>query len=282
MKTAGPADDGIPPEIENGEIEARINLPVLAVPECGQCRNCTATTKARKLCEKRLEVRKKLVAMETSKIYAESKGKKGKKRKLERERTKQFPNPKKPKVAPAPKKKIPKMMKTANGQVKPRVTSQGNKRMAIPDDVFPEFCRRIGAQGTGERMKLITQFAEEHPTVSVRQVTLKLGEITTKEMPACVKPSDKKTGRAFMFYLRPRFYKYLPPDERPEGWEKYAEMDEKAWQSEQEDRKRKRGLADKADSVGESASHFSPSVADDDGDETEDEGEPVNKKLRIE
>lgn len=282
LKTAGPTED-IPPEIENGEIEARINLPVLAVPECGQCRNCTETTKARKLCVKRLEVRKKLVAAETSRIYAESKGKKGKKRKLEKEKTPQFPNPKKVKVAPMPKKKIPKMMKTANGQVKPRVTSQGNKRMAIPDDVFPEFCRRIGAQGTGERMKLITQFAEEHPTVSVRQVTLKLGEITTKEMPACVKPSDKKTGRAFMFYLRPRFYKYLPAEERPDGWEKYAEMDEKAWQSEQEERKRKRGLAEKADSVGDGASNFSPSVADDDdGDETEDEGEPMTKKLRME
>lgn len=289
---AGAAADDVPPEIENGEIEARINQEVLRVPECGQCANCTETSKARKLCVKRLQTRKKLVAAETAKIYSENKGKKGKKRK--QEKMTQFPNPKKPKISPAPKKKIPKMMKTANGQVKPRVTSQGNKRMAIPDEHFPEFCRRIGATGTGERMKLINQFAEEHPTVSVRQVTLKLGEITTKEMPACVKPSEeqKKQGRAFMFYLRPRFYKYLPPEERPEGWEKYAELDEKAWQSEQAERKRKR--AEKGEGNSEfmdSASNISPSVGDGDGDddddeggdETEDEGaERAPKRLKVE
>ena len=126
-------------------------------------------------------------------------------------------------------------MKTANGQVKQRVTSQGNKRMAIPDEHFPEFCRRIGANGTAERMKLINQFAEEHPTVSVRQVTLKLGEITTKTVPGCItQPAEreKKAGRAFVFYLRPRYYKYLPPEERPADWEKYAALDEQAWQEE--------------------------------------------------
>ena len=179
----------------------------------------------------------------------------------------QFPNPKKSKAAPGPKKKIPKMMKTASGQIKARVTSQGNKRMAIPDEHFPEFCRRIGANGTGERMKLINQFAEEHPTVSVRQVTLKLGEITTKDMPPCVKPPEKKQGRAFMFYLRPRFYKHLPADERPEGWERYAELDERAWEAERQ-AKKKGGLtptSERAESVTsdrmDSLSNVSPSVA---------------------
>mmetsp|Transcript_22103 Transcript_22103/g.22407 ORF Transcript_22103/g.22407 Transcript_22103/m.22407 type:complete len:114 (+) Transcript_22103:2315-2656(+) len=48
------------------------------------------------------------------------------------------------------------------------------------------FCRRIGPYGTGERMKLINQFAEEHPETSIRQITIKLGEITCKEPPGCV------------------------------------------------------------------------------------------------
>lgn len=234
-----------------------------------------------------MEVRKKLVAGETEKIYAENKGKQGKKRKADK--MIQFPNPKKPKTAPAPKKKIPKMMKTANGQVKPRVTSQGNKRMAIPDEHFPEFCRRIGAHGTGERMKLINQFAEEHPTVSVRQVTLKLGEITTKEMPGCINADDaneRRMGRAFMFYLRPRYYRYLPPEDRPEGWEQYAEMDEKAWQAEQEERKLKKSDKDGDSSERmENASNISPSVGDEDEndeDETEEDGAGAAKRMKIE
>eukprot|EP00934_Nitzschia_sp_Nitz4_P002372 Nitzschia sp. Nitz4//scaffold15_size197535//114083//119000//NITZ4_001588-RA/size197535-processed-gene-0.80-mRNA-1//-1//CDS//3329537745//2367//frame0 len=288
LKTAGPTvttNEDVPQELENGELEARVNLRVLKVPECGQCANCTCTDGAKKLCEKRLEVRKKLVDQETKKIYAEHKSRKsngtgtGKKRKGEK--TTQFPNPKKAKLAPAPKKKIPKMMTTASGQVKPRVTSQGNKRMAIPDEVFPDFCRRIGANGTGERMKLINQFAEEHPTVSVRQVTLKLSEITTKDMPGCVKPPEKKGGRAFMFYLRPRYYKYLPEDERPEGWEAYAEMDERAWEKERKAKGNDKSSKDRADSVAESASNASPSVAEEEADETDDEGsQPSAKKMK--
>jgi hypothetical protein len=289
LKAGGPngGDDEIPLELENGEIETRINLAILRVPECGQCSNCTDKSQPRKLCGNRLEARTRLVDAETKSVYAENKGKKGKKRKPEK--TTQFPNPKKMKLAPGPKKKVPKMMKNANGQLKPRVTSQGNKRMAIPEEVFPEFCRRIGAKGTGERMKLINQFAEEHPTVSVRQVTLKLGEITTKDLPGCVNAPEKKSGRAFMFYLRPRFYKYLPAEDRPQGWEKYAEIDENKHKERQANKKSTAG--EMADSVAESmtsdkletASNVSPSsVADDDGEETEDEGEPVSKKIKME
>jgi hypothetical protein len=182
--------------------------------------------------------------------------------------------------------------------MKPRVTSQGNKRMSIPDDAFPEFCRRIGAHGTGERMKLINQFAEEHPTTSIRQVTLKLGEITQKEPPPCIDMNGKK-ARAFMFYLRPKFYKFLPPEERPKDWEKYAAEDEIKWQKEKAEERLKKQAAKNArkeagdgDSESlmsdreESASNVSPSVAegDDDGDETEDEidsNQPVAKKLKI-
>lgn len=98
-----------------------------------------------------------------------------------------------------------------------------------------------------------------------------------------------------MFYLRPRFYKFLPPDDRPPEWEKYAEEDEMKWQQEQNDKtngkaktSEKRSsissVASTASDLNDSMSHLSPSVVeddDDDGDETEDEKEPVVKKLRM-
>ena len=199
LKAGGPTatsikdgkEGGQPAALENGEIEALINKAILKVPECGQCANCIDKGQIRRLCEKRLESRKKLIAAETKRLKElEGKGsdkKKGNK-KRKAESNGQTPAPKKMKVSPGlQKKKGPKLMKNANGQLKPRVTSQGNKRMSIPDDLFPEFCRRISAQGTAERMKLINQFAEEHPTISVRQVTLRLNEITTRDMPGCVK-----------------------------------------------------------------------------------------------
>lgn len=283
-----------PPEMENGELEARINKGVLQVPECGQCKNCTEKTDTRKLCERRLETRKQLIAAETKVIFKSFKEdkKNGKKRKIE---PSTFHAPKKMKLSTG-LKKVPKLMKNSSGQLKPRVTSQGNKRMSIPDDLFPGFCRRIGADGTGERMKLINQFAEENPTVSVRQVTLRLGEITTKDMPGCVTPKEreKKAGRAFMFYLRPRYYKHLLPEDRPAGWEKYAEEDERKFDVEQlaldgsknqkkESRMSTSSVASTASDQMETASNVSPSVVDDDGDETEEEeAEPVAKKLKME
>ena len=310
-------DDGTPPELDNGEIEARINLPILSVPECGQCPNCTEKSSAPKLCEKRMEIRKRLIAEEMAKALAD-KGKKGKKRK--HDKVTQFPNPKKTKIAlptpssvpssDGPKKKVTKMMTTANGQVKPRITSQGNKRMSIPEEHFPDFCRRISANGTGQRMNLINKFSEENPTVSVRQVTIRFGEVTTKDRPACIKPvenkdREKKVGRAFTFYLRPRFYKYLPPEERPDNWETYADMDEKAWQEEETNRKRKdmsrieRGesvaslASDKIDNVSNMSPSVGGSIADGsvpdgsvaDGDESNDDSDdeqPLIKKRKVE
>mmetsp|Transcript_32033 Transcript_32033/g.77833 ORF Transcript_32033/g.77833 Transcript_32033/m.77833 type:complete len:1506 (-) Transcript_32033:63-4580(-) len=281
-----------PPEIENGELEARINKRILQVPACGNCEACTEDTIRRKLCKKRMEAREKLIVSEKKAIYKAWKEdkKNGKKRKIA---TNTFHAPKKMKMSTASKKKGSKLMKNSSGQLKPRVTSQGNKRMSIPDELFPEFCRRIGSGGTGERMKLINQFAEENPTVSVRQVTLRLGEITTKDIPKCVTPieREKKAGRAFMFYLRPRFYKFLPPDERPDEWEKYAEEDDIKWQQEQKDRKAgKQKKKEKRSSISsvtstasdpmETSSNPSPSIQDD-GEETEDEKEPVVKKLRM-
>lgn len=204
---------------------------------------------------------------------------------------------KKAKTTAPPKKKTQRMMMTASG-MKPRVTSQGNKRMSIPDEAFPEFCRRIGSYGTGERMKLITQFAEDYPETSIRQVTLKLGEITCKEPPACVDMTGRKV-RAFMFYLRPRYYKYLEPEDRPDNWERFAALDDTLWEMEKEQKRINKEKAMKkaveaaaAALDGESissdrielASNVSPSVTgDDDGDETEDEGgESAVKRLKVE
>jgi len=134
-----------------------------------------------------------------------------------------------------------KMMMTSTG-MRPRITSQGNKRMSIPDAAFPDFCRRIGPYGTGERMKLINQFAEEHPETSIRQITIKLGEITCKEPPGCVDMTGRKV-RAFMFYLRPRYYHHLYPEDCPDDWELYAEEDDLLWEQEQAQERVKKELA---------------------------------------
>ena len=300
------------PDLESGVIEERISRAILSIPECGQCDNCVNKGTVRKACVKRLDERRRLIRLETkavlkkmgkptnnikpglitisssatkkdSKSSSSSSGS-SKKRKAE---SKDGDASKKSKTT----KKTQKMMMTANG-MKPRVTSQGNKRMSIPDEAFPEFCRRIGPYGTGERMKLINQFAEDYPETSIRQVTLKLGEITCKEPPACVDMTGRKV-RAFMFYLRPRYYKYLPPEDRPDNWEKFAALDNQLWEMEEESKRLKKEKALKhaaaeaaadAESASEvEASNVSPSVTGD--DDTEDEGgsgESAVKRLKVE
>lgn len=306
------------PELESGVIEARVNRPILQIPECGQCDNCINKGIVRRLCVRRLEERRRLLRNETKAVLKKmgkstsnikpgmittsavvpkkpstslsSSSSNTKKRKTEPKEVDSAL--KKPKTVPTPKKKIPKMMMTANG-MKPRVTSQGNKRMSIPEEAFPEFCRRIGPYGTGERMKLINQFAEEHPETSIRQVTLKLGEITCKEPPACVDMTGRKV-RAFMFYLRPRYYKHLYEEDRPENWEKFASLDDQLYEMEQDQKriKKERALknaAAEAAADGESISsdrigEVSPSITGE--DDTEDEGgdgsEPAVKRLKVE
>ncbi len=306
------------PDLESGVIEERINKAVLSIPECGQCDNCVNKGTVKKLCVKRLDERRRLIRLETKAVLkkmgkptnnikpgmitisaavpkkesksSSSSSSNSKKRKTESKDSDAAS--KKAKTTTAPKKKTQKMMMTANG-MKPRVTSQGNKRMSIPDEAFPEFCRRIGPYGTGERMKLINQFAEDYPETSIRQVTLKLGEITCKEPPACVDMTGRKV-RAFMFYLRPRYYKHLEPEERPDNWEKFAALDDQLWEMEQESKRLKKEKALKnaaaeaaADvesvSSDQLASNVSPSVNGD--DDTEDEGggnESTAKRLKVE
>jgi len=303
------------PELESGEIEARLSKPLLKIPACGQCENCIDKGDIRKLCVRRMEERKRLIIAETKKaLKAQGKpttnikpgmistssaavsnangssnnGNAGnaKKRKSEFD----LPPAKKSKSS-WDGRKAPRMIKTANG-LKPRVTSQGNKRMSIPDHAFPDFCRRIGPYGTHKRMELITAFAEEHPTTSVRQVTLKLGEITVKEPPACLDMTGVKP-RAFTFYLAPRYYKYLPAEERPKDWEKYAKEDEIRWEKVKEEERLKKAASkkdknssggDSESEVGESASNVSPSIGEeqDDTEDERDEVEPVAKKLKVE
>jgi hypothetical protein len=135
---------------------------------------------------------------------------------------------------------------------KPRITSQGNKRMSIPDELIPEFCRRIGAGGTAERMKVINKFVEDYPDVSVRQVTFKFSEVTTKDCPPGITPPEKKSGRAFQFYLRPRLYIHLPVEERPQDWERLMEEDEILWKKEEEERMKRD--TEKANKLAEMAS----------------------------
>jgi hypothetical protein len=314
------------PDLESGAIEARINQPILKVPECGQCENCVSKDSNRKLCIKRTEKRKNLIASETRKalkargrpttnikpgvittsgsshfVTSTNSSVKSttKKRKSD---SKSSTSSKRSKTSEKPNVKL---VKTANGTMKPRVTSQGNKRMCIPEEAFPDLCRRIGAHGTGERKKVIQEFADEHPTTSVRQVTLKLGEITQKTPPPCVDMTGRKI-RAFMFYLRPKFYKYLPPDERPKDWEKWAADDEIKWDQEQEEKKRKKSSeeksnkeseatgsgtddhesvsSDRADSV--SNSNMSLSVAGGDDTDDDERSEPFEtppaKKMKVE
>ncbi|KAL3915861.1 MAG: hypothetical protein SGILL_005448 [Bacillariaceae sp.] len=318
------------PDLESGAIEARINQPILKVSECGQCENCVSKEPNRKLCVKRMDRRKNLIITETRKalkargrpttnvkpgmittngsvpILTTSTNTASKSSTKKRKSDAKSSTPsKKSKTSANPKIK---MVKTSDGTLKPRVTSQGNKRMAIPEEAFPDFCQRIGAYGTGERKKVIQEFADQHPTTSVRQVTLKLSEITQKTPPPCVDMTGRKV-RAFMFYLRPKFYKYLPPDERPKDWEKWAAEDEIKWAQEQEAKKRKRASSEKLkkeagaaesgtddnESVGSdraasvSNSNMSPSVASAAAaDDTEDERPsepsetPPAKKLKVE
>jgi SLIDE len=225
------------------DIEERVNAAVLRVPECGVCASCTEKTSRRKLCRDRLEVRENFITAATKKpniAEADKPKKVSKKRKAEPTLSAKKAPPKAPSKAatpppppPPPSNNKNMIIKPTNGKLKHRVTSNGNKRMAIPDDLFPEFCRRIGAHGTGERNVIINQFVEDHPTISIRQVSIKMSEATTKDRPPWIPEPGKRGGRAFMFYLRPRHYEHLPATERPEGWEALAAADERKWQEEQ-------------------------------------------------
>jgi len=273
LKEGGKRDDVL---IASGEdVEAKINAEILSVPECGECQSCLDDS-CHKLCEDRMDKREELIKHEMKRLAKGGGKKSSKKRKHDAIKT---PKPKPTKSLTGKKK----MVKKANGMLAPRVTSLGNKRMAIPDELFPDFCRRIGAHGTGERMKLINTFVDEHPAISVRQVTIKFSEVTTRTMPSWM-PVPEKKGRAFMFYLRGRFYHLLPENERPENWQKYAEEDEALYKEEklkkEKDKKQKdqkmKVMIDEAKSAPTSEAE---STLAGDGDS---DGEPLKQKRKIE
>jgi len=267
-------------------IEARVNSAVLKVPPCRECGACTSADG--RLCERRLEVRRKLIASEGKRPYAIKEKKKAPKRKHEPSPKKSVPIPVKSTISVKKKK----LMVRPDGQLKVRVTSQGNKRMSIPDDIFPEFCRRIGANGNASRTSLVNEFVDENPTISARQVTLRLNEITTKDRPACVPeaPPEKKKGPKFMFYLRPCFYKYLQEDQRPDGWEEHAAADQILYDQEQLEKSNAPKVSLSTMSSGGASPTGSSRMSLDgngfaDGDETEEEDaalEPPAKKVRVE
>jgi hypothetical protein len=287
LKAGGPSEEDAPASGE--DIEAKINAAVLRVPECGECEPCQDNS-SRKLCAKRMKARMELIQIEMKRMK-ESRAKGGKGSKKRKSPAKSPAKSVKPKVATAPTAKK-KMMKKANGVLAPRVTSQGNKRMSIPDELLPDFCRRIGANGTGERMKLINTFVEEYPDISVRQVTMKFSDITTKTLPSWIPPPEKKSGRSFMFYLRARHYHLLPENERPNDWEKLAEEDELLWKQEQLEKKKEKEQKEEKikvlmeDSTAKSQISEIDSVSDivveaelvDDGAENEDEKPPAKKR----
>jgi hypothetical protein len=213
-------NENVPEELETGEIEAIISQEILKTPECGQCANCIETGTVRKLCENRLAVRRKLVKEQIKKF-------------MENPRKKKRPAP-----ATAENGDAPHAKKRKKPGPKPGSNALGNKPMDIPDELFPEFCRMIGAYGTTERAKIISTFIERHAGISNRQVTIRINEITTREQPPCVPtPEPKKglKGRSYMMFLRPRFYKYLLPQDRPIGWEQYAAEDDIKWEQEQKE-----------------------------------------------
>ena len=287
-------DKEVADEIKQGiELEARINKEVLKVPICGQCVNCT--TSNTKLCLMRLTVRNRLLkdagkTVGTSSAKKDEKKKPSKKRKYETSTASPKAKPKAPAVtkssstaiSSASKRKKKLMMVKSDGQLKVRVTSQGNKRMSIPDELFPEFCRRITAYGTCERQSLINKFIEENPTISNRQVTMKLAEITVKTRPKCVPTPDHKVSR-FMIFLRPAFYKHLRPEDRPDGWEPYAAADEILYNEEQ--KRKEAGVASSPTCTdsGSPLARISSSDATNgggEGEETEDEDGPSPKRVR--
>ncbi len=290
--------DGLYSDIDGVDMEAYINKAVLSTPECGECKSC-CDTRGRKICLKRLEVRKQKIVEFDAKVreWAKEHGDQGKKKSVNGERP-YWPRKRESSSSNGAKNKGPNVLKT---KVSPPGNPLGNKRMAVSDDLIPDFCRRISANGTRKRMQTINQFVADHPEASIRQVTFKFADLTTKDRPSCVPQPEKPKGkgRAFTFYLRPRFYHMLPEEERPKDWERYAKEDEVKWREECRKEKEKKVIKAQQmkDMRGDSSRQVSGDVSvstsmdmdtsmatksvasQEEEDETEDD-EPLTKKAR--
>lgn len=226
-------NDGDYAEMDGVDVEAYVNKHVMATPECGKCAKFTDPTKARKLCVKRLEARKEKIAEFDVKVREWFKTNAHKvKKKDSKDNTRQYwPRKRDSAGSSSTKNKGISVLKT---KVSPPGNPLGNKRMAVSEKLIPDFCRRISANGTRKRMDTINAFVKDHPEASIRQVTFKFADLTTKDRPECIpKPEKPKgKGRAFTFYLRPRFYHMLPEEDRPKDWERFAKEDDLKWQEE--------------------------------------------------
>lgn len=191
----------------------------------------------RKMCAKRREVRRDLIEEEMIRVPTHKLTDAEIKEAAAKAPTSIY-KPVKERKKPGRKKGWNKAMEASPDykKLKAKGASKGSIPMSLPDRLLPEFCKRISANGTNHRMEVINGFTKDHPETSARQATIKFNDLTMKDRPSCIPPPGKKIGkgRSVMFYLRPRFYHMLREEERPDGWEEAARVDELLWQEEQE------------------------------------------------
>ena len=303
-------ENGLLTDLDGVDMEAYVNKAVLAVPECGVCKNCL-DRKSTKLCLKRKEVREEMIKEFDKKLREWVKNGAKRTKTLEKDKkdgTRQYWPRKRGNDSFGGKSNNGKDKGTSvfKRKISPPGNPLGNKKMAVPDELLPDLCRQISANGTRKRMQTITEFSKEHTSVSIRQVTFKFAEITTKDRPPCIPKQEKPKGkgRAFIFFLRPKFYSLLPESERPEDWERYAKEDELLFQEEsrkekEEKLKKDQSIKDMMDDATVSSQTEETSIADsmqldskvngsqdNDADSTEDEAEaehglePPAKKIK--
>lgn len=220
-------ENGTLTDLDGVDMEAYVNRAVLSVPECGECSSCT-DNKVRKLCTKRLEVREEKIKEFDIKIREWVKSGAKRTKPIEQDKITYWPRKRgSDAFGKPPAQAKDKGTSVFKKRMSPPGNPLGNKKMAVPKELIPALCRRISANGTRKRMDVIQQFSKDNPSVSIRQVTFKFADLTTKDRPGCIPKTEKPKGkgRAFIFFLRPRFYHLLPEDERPEDWERYAKED---------------------------------------------------------
>ena len=167
-------------------MEAYVNKRVLSTTPCRVCKYCI-DPKSYVLCVERQRVRSELIAEFDKKVREMVKNGIGKTKKNASKGKEMASLPRKrgreeggsAKTANGSKEKISVFKK----KISPPGNPLGNKRMSVPDELLPDFCRRIGAHVTRKRMPTINAFVKDHPEVSIRQVTFKFADITTKDLP---------------------------------------------------------------------------------------------------
>lgn len=244
-------ENGTLTDLDGVDMEAYVNQAVLAVPECGECQRCIDRTD-QALCAKRHVVREEKIKEFDLKLREWVKNGSKRTKTLEKDRkdgNRQYWPRKRGSDAFSAKPIAGKDKGSSvfKRKISPPGNPLGNKKMAVPEELLPDLCKRITADGTRKRMQVIQEYSKAHPAVSIRQVTFKFADITTKDRPECVPKSEKPKGkgRAFIFYLRPIFYHLLAKEERPEDWERYAKEDEVIYKEEKRKAKEEKAKKDK-------------------------------------